>query len=235
MQRRCAMAKTIANQLSPSQVLGRAATLLRLLEEDGLPYDAWQLPIDAPQKRRLLVTYWAAGMPPPLALPCIHDAKTVCDTLGFHNTCKEKEVPKAADGEVVVWYGGWTLDELVTTGKVVNYLSSERGAWKAPAGYYLTRIPVPESNRMTPDEHVEFLAQQYAALKELPTPVGAVALAVHLGVTGQDLLRGNFCACAEALPRGRRAALHVGAGRVRVAGWDGGRYADVFLGAARQS
>ncbi|MFH0769924.1 MAG: hypothetical protein V1926_00950 [Candidatus Peregrinibacteria bacterium] len=229
------MAKTIANQLSPSQVLGRAATLLRLLEEDGLPYDAWQLPIDAPQKRKLLVTYWVAGMPPPLAPPCIHDAKTVCDTLGFPNTCKEKEAPKAADGEVVVWYGGWTLNELVTTGKVVNYLSSEQGAWKAPAGYYLTRIPVPESNRMTPDEHVELLAQQYAALKELPTPVGAVALAVHLGVTGQDLLRGDFCACAEALPLGYRAVLLVYDGRVSVNYWDGRRDDSVFFGAARQS
>ena len=165
----------------------------------------------------------------------VHDAKIVCSILGFPNSCNE-EAPEAADGEVVVWYGGWTLGELVATGKVVNYLSKEREAWKAPPGYYHTRIPIQGSNRMTRDEQIAHLARLYAALKELPTPVGATALAVHLGVTGEDLLKGDFCRCAEALPNGFRAVLSVDEGRVYVSSlWGGLRDDRVFLGAARKA
>lgn len=200
------------------------------LADAGIDVERWLAMCDAEAAAmQRLAAAWPTRLP-----SFIHDAKAVCGVLNLPNNCTE-EAPKAADGEVVVWYGGWTLGELLATGKVVNYLSAEREAWKAPAGYYHVRIPVPESNRMTHDEHVELLARQYAAFKELPTPVGATALAVHLGVTGVDLLNGDFCACAEALPNGYRAVLYVYDGRVLVHYWYGNRHDNVFLGAARQS
>lgn len=165
----------------------------------------------------------------------VHEAETICGILGLPSNCNE-EAPKASKGEGVVWYGGWTLGELVATGKVVNYFSKEWEAWRAPPGYYHTRIPVPESNRMTWDKQIDLLSRLYAAFKELPTPVGATALAAHLGVTGENLLRGDLCRCAEALPHGDHAALFVYEGRVCVYGsWGGGRRGDVFLGAARKA
>lgn len=206
------------------------------LSDAGIDVERWLAMCDAdPAAIQRLVSVW------PVRLPSfVHDAKAVCSVLGLPNNCKE-DAPKAADGEVVVWYGGWTLGELVATGKVVNYLSKEREAWKAPAGYYHTRIPVPESNRLTWDEQAgdekqSLLARLYAAFHALPMPVGATALAVHLGVTGEDLLKGDFCRCAEALPHGRHAELHVYEGRVRVRNlWGDDRYDNVFLGAARKS
>lgn len=193
--------------------------------------EGWLAMCDAdPAEMQALKAAW------PVPLPSfVHDAKTTCGILSLPNTCTV-EAPKAAKGEIVVWYDGWTLGELVATGKVVNHLSNEREAWKAPAGYYHARIPVPRSNRMTHDEQVDHLSRLYAAMKELPTPVGATVLAVHLGVTEEDLLEGNFCRCAEALSDGRHAELGVREGRVFVNDyWDGNRYGNVFLGAARKA
>ncbi|MFC1756535.1 hypothetical protein ACFLZC_00010 [Patescibacteria group bacterium] len=51
------MSKNIANP-TPSQVSGRLAKLHRLLEEDGLPWEAFQQPIDDPQMRARLVNFW---------------------------------------------------------------------------------------------------------------------------------------------------------------------------------
>ncbi len=200
------------------------------LADAGLDVERWLAMCDGDEAAmQRLVAAWPNRLP-----SFVHDDKTVCGVLGLPNNCTE-EAPKAADGEVVVWYGGWTLGELVATGKVVNYLSKEREAWKAPTGYYHARIPVPDSNRMTHEQHVDLLARLYASLKELPTPVGATVLAVHFGVTGEDLLKGDFCACAEVLPNGRRAGLRVFRGRVNVHYWDGNPYDVVFLGAARKS
>lgn len=167
----------------------------------------------------------------------VYDAKTVCGVLGFPCTCNEgaPAIPKAAHDEVVVWYGGQTLGELVATGKVFNYFSKAKEAWKAPPGYYHARMPVPDSNRKTHDRQVAHLARLYVALKELPTSVGATLLAAHFGVTGEDLLKGDICRCAEALPYRGHAVLHVGEGRVIVdEDWDDRPDNRVFLGAARR-
>ena len=189
--------------------------------------------IDKPQQMQRLVHYVRSGCPPLTGI--VYDAKTVCGILGFPNNCTE-EAPKATDGEVVVWYGGWTLGELVATGKVCNYLSKEWEGWKAPAGYYHTRIPVPESDRMTHDEQVAYLGRSYPALKELHTPVGVTALLVHFGITGEDLLNESFCRCAEVLPNGFYVDLYVLEGCVDVSRDCGNSREDaVFLGAARKS
>ena len=203
---------------------------MKTLAEAGIDVERWLAMCDADAAAmQRLVAAW------PVLLPSfVHDAKATCCVLGLRNNCKEK-APKAAKGEVVVWYDGWTLGELVKTGKVVNYLSRESESWKAPPGYYHARIPVPESNRKTHEQHVDLLARLYASLKDLPTPVGATVLAVHFGVAGEDLLKGDLCACAEVLPNGRRAVLYVCRGVVRVHDWHGTPDAHVFLGAARKS
>ena len=54
------MSESIAD-LTPSKVLGRMAKFQRLLEEDGLPWEAFQWPIDDLEMRRRLVSFWASG------------------------------------------------------------------------------------------------------------------------------------------------------------------------------
>jgi len=201
------------------------------LAKAGIDVERWLAMCDADEAAmQRLVAAWPNRLP-----SFVHDAKTVCGVLGLPNNCTE-EAPKATDGEVVVWYGGWTLGELVATGKVCNYLSKEWEGWKAPAGYYHTRIPVPESDRMTHDEQVAYLGRSYPALKELHTPVGVTALLVHFGITGEDLLNESFCRCAEVLPNGFYVDLYVLEGCVDVSRDCGNSREDaVFLGAARKS
>lgn len=52
------MESTVANQIKPSQVSGRLATWHRVMEEAGLPYEALQWPIDDPEMRKKLVSFW---------------------------------------------------------------------------------------------------------------------------------------------------------------------------------
>ncbi|MBI1813289.1 hypothetical protein HY285_05400 [Candidatus Peregrinibacteria bacterium] len=206
------------------------------LSDAGIDVERWLAMCDGDAAAmQRLVAAWPIRRP-----SYVYDAATVSRVLGLPCECSDP-VPRAADGEVVVYYHGWELQALEGTGKVVNYLSSSTKQWKAPAGYYRALIPVPESNRLTwneqaGDDKASLLARQYAGWLALPTPIGATALAVHLGVTGEDLLQGNFCRCAEALPGGSHAELDVGEGRVVVSGsWDGDPSGSVFLGAARKA
>ena len=114
------MAKSIANQVSPIQILGRAATLLRLLEEEGLPYDAWQIPIDNPAKRRLLVQYWrgmsvftaAEAVEAPLPGP-VYDARTVNELLLLSYIAEQINdfgpPPTALPGFLTFFDPGWDI------------------------------------------------------------------------------------------------------------------------------
>ena len=192
-----------------------------------------------PASMQRLVRYIRTGCPF-LGTGVSYDAATVGRTLGFSCECSEP-VPKANDGEIVVYYGGWSLGDLVGTGKVVNHLSSERETWKAEPGYYRVLLPVPDSNRKTWSQQAgdedSMLVRQYDGWQPIPTPVGATALAVYLGISGEDLLKGNFARCDEALPDDRHAALCVDEGRVGVDSdyWGGCSSGRVYLGAARKS
>lgn len=70
----------------------------------------------------------------------VYDAKTVCETLGLPCDCTEKAL-KAASGEIVVYYGGWTLGELAKTKHIGNDLFPV-DSWTAPTGYYHVRFPM---------------------------------------------------------------------------------------------
>lgn len=177
-----------------------------------------------------LVAAWPVHLP-----SFVYDAKTVCSVLGLPNNCTQ-EAPKASDGEVVIWYGGWTLRELMTTGKIVNQLSEDMAIWNAPIGYYHTRIPIPNSNRMRYDEQIIFLRRFHAALEELPMFIGATVLAVHLHITSTNLLKEELCRCAEVLSNGRHVTLDCRGSRVHVnCLWDDQSNENIFLGATRKA
>ncbi len=193
--------------------------------------------IDDSEQMQRLVRYIKTGCPS-LGTGMSYDAATVYRILGLLCECSDP-VPKAEDGEIVVYYGGWSLGDLVGTGKVVNHLSKEREVWKAEAGYYHVLLPVPDSNRKTwnqqTDEESGMLARQHDGWQPIPATVGATALAVHFAASGEDLLKGDFVRCAEALPDVCRAALFVREGRVHVGScWDDDSYDRVFLGADRK-
>ena len=103
------MAKSIESQImqsimkpSPSQVLGRTATVIRLLEEAGLPFASLQVIIDDPEKRLRLVQYWQAGLP---------------NIVGLHDTSpiqlRSLPDPRKLRGPV---YAAWQINALFCLG-----------------------------------------------------------------------------------------------------------------------
>lgn len=178
---------------------------------------AWPMP-------HLSHTYDAAAVSRILGLPC---------TSGV-------SIPKAEDGEIVIYYGGWDLPTLrnCVAGRERMWQNQdwydEKG-WDAEPGYYRLLLPVPDSNCKKWDEQVRHFKTIDSAWKPTPICVGATALLVHLAETGVDPLKGDWARFADALPGGRRAVLRVSEGRARVGSyWDGNGYGDVWSSAARK-
>lgn len=194
--------------------------------------------IDDPQKMQRMVRYLRSGCPS-RGTGISYDAATVGRTLKLSCKCSDS-APKADDGEIIVYYGGWSLGDLFETDKVVNRLSNECNEWRTESGYYRILLPVLNSdrknwNQQAGDTESSMLARQYDGWQAIPTVVGATALALHFGVTGEDLLNGNYCRCDEALSDDDLAGLVVFGGRVHVGSvWDGDSSDDVVLVAARK-
>lgn len=196
--------------------------------------------IDDPAQMQRLVHYIQAGAPIVRTSGIVYDAPTVSRILGLPVECNEP-VPQAADGEIVVYYGGWDLKQLRTSaaGKKRMWQDQnwyEKYGWKAEPGYYRLLLPVPNSNLKTWSDQLSHLASINTAWQPSPVCIAATALLVHLTETGNDLLKNNWCRCMEALPRGFHAGLGVREGRVRVDDryWDDYPSDYVFLGAARK-
>jgi len=168
-----------------------------------------------------------------------YDAPAESRILGLPCDCRD-HAPDPADGEIVIYYGGWDLRTLRSSagGKQRMWQDQdwyEKYGWQAEPGYYRLLLPVPRCNRKTWSEQLRHLQSIDPAWQPAPVCVAATALLVHLTETGNDLLRHDWCRCAEALPSGSRTALTVSEGRVGVySGWGGYRYAYVWSSAARK-
>lgn len=166
----------------------------------------------------------------------VYDAKSVCDALGFTCECSDP-APQADDGKMVVWYGGWSLSELLETGMVKTLLVNfkESYCWRAPSGYYHACIPLLGTNHMTYQEQVGTVRPE-SGFSVLPTTVGVTALLVHLRLTGSSLLGTKRCHCAEDLSPGGHSEIRLWKNTVIVdAGDDVEPNYNLFLGVARKS
>jgi hypothetical protein len=169
----------------------------------------------------------------------VYDACAVSRILGI--ACEYRDpVPKAADGEIVIYYGGWDLPTLRKSPAGKNRMWQDQNwyddkGWKAEPGYYRINLRIPDSNRRNWPEQVSHLKTVDAALQPAPVTVAATALLVHLTETGNDLLKTDYCRCVESLPGDDRAALYVNVGRVYVfCFWDDHRHDHLWLAASRK-
>lgn len=167
-----------------------------------------------------------------------YDAVTL---LGFGKPTTEALPEATKAGEIVLRYGGWSLQDLRGS-KIVcqkNILWGQdwydRYPWSAeklPSGLYALRLPVPDSNRKTFDEQKALLLPG-----EEPAPVvlGASALLAHLLSTGEHLLQGHWLRCKERADASDCVELRWDVGRLSVLSyWDGNPDGLVWLASARR-
>jgi hypothetical protein len=170
----------------------------------------------------------------------VYDAAAVSRILGIPCECSDP-VPEAADGLIVIYYGGWDLKTLrdCVAGKKFMWQNQQwydDKEWNAESGYYQVNLRVTDSNRKSCDEQVAHLRTIDEAFQPAPVTVAVTALLVHLMETGNDLLQKDWCRCSEPLPSDSRANLTVDHRRVRVDRyWGGFRYDNLWLAASRKS
>lgn len=222
----------------------KITTGLKRLQEAGLTPDRWLKMLDAQpaELQRIVAAFPGAPKPVSTGIGIVYDAVAMSRILGITCECKDP-VPEAADGEVVIYYGGWDLPTLRKSAAGQKRMWQDQNwyddkGWKVEPGYYRVLLRVPDSNRRNWNEQVNHLKTVDEAWQPAPVTVAATALLVHLTETGNDLLRNDWCRCAEPLPCDDHAALTVDHGRVLVYDrrWDGRRDdGHLWLSAARKS
>src|SRR5262249_406217 len=110
-----------------------------------------------PQRNGLRNTFMTPESP-----GLLYDAAAVSRILGRPSKSRDP-VPKAVDGEIVVYYGGWDLKQLSGSpaGEKRMWQDQdwyEKYGWKAEPGYYRLLLPVPNSNRKNWRGQLRYLA-----------------------------------------------------------------------------
>ena len=218
----------------------KITTGLKRLQEAGITPARWLKMLDAqPADLQRLVASWPGAEPIRGTTGNVYHAGAVSLILGLQCECNDSP-PDADDGEIVVYYGGWDLKQLRLTKAGINQMWQNQNwyddkGWKAEPGYYRLNLRTPDSNHKNWNEQTVHLRTIDEAAQAAPVTVAATALLVHLRWNGQDLLKNDWCRCAEPLPGDGRAVLTVHDGRVRVdnSNWDDDRGGNIWLASSR--
>ena len=159
--------------------------------------------------------------------------------LGFGDAVTEP-LPQAKEGEIVLRYGGWSLQELRDSAvgqKLMHvqnwYYMCPWSRERLPAGIYHLRVPVPKSNRkrFAGQERMLPVGEQIA-----PVVLVASALLAHQVQACGDLLKGGWTRCREQTADGLRVALCWDEGRLLVNDyWDDDRNDYLWSSSVRTS
>ena len=186
------------------------------LREAGIDVEQWLAMLDAdPRAMQRLVAAWPGS---PKETGIVYDANDVSRILGLTANCNTS-VPEALEDEIVVYYGGWSLEDLyraVGDNFMCNPSDFLRAfPFRVRPGYYRLLLPVPDSDEKSWDEQTkDYLVKNYPGFKPAPTIIALTAELVHLKEYGEDLLRGGSCRCLETLKQ--HATLRVKGGHVDV-------------------
>lgn len=106
--------------------------------------------------------------------------------------------PQIVAGEIVIWYGGWNLEQLLdnevvqSKGIIADRQLRTEFDWSTemlPIGFYRLRIPVPHSNVNTFDEQLELLSDTESVAHPI---LVATAELCHFISTNVQLLKGIY-------------------------------------------
>lgn len=201
------------------------------LREAGIDVEQWLAMLNAdPRAMQRLVAAWPGSptvMPQlPLRPGIVYDATAVSRILGLPVVCKDS-VPKVADGEIVIYYGGWSFKELrlCSAGKKrMNQEHPSCTSWyehcsemfETKIGYYKLLLPVPGSSGKTWKRQLQHLTIIDPIARPAPAIVAATTLLVHLVETYEDLLDEGRCRCKESCEMFRRTIITARGGKVRI-------------------
>lgn len=166
----------------------------------------------------------------------VYDATAI---LGFGKASGDP-LPQAKAGEVVIRYGGWSLQELRDSAigkRLMNkqdwYNSYSWSLEKPGPGVYWLRVPVAGSKgKSLIEQELLFSSEE----KTVPAVLVATALLVHRFRTGEDLLKGDWTRCKEQTADDFRVGLGWDDDRLFVNDdWDGRRSGSLWLSSARTS
>lgn len=204
------------------------------LREAGIDVEQWLAMLNADSKTmQRLVAAWPGSptvMPQlPIRPGIIYSDAEVGRALGLPANCDDP-LPPASDGEIVIYYGGWTLSEIEFSRggskRMVrhhdrNHYTMEyyQPLFEAKAGYYKLLLPVPGSDCMTWGRQLQHLAICNPKAKPAPALVVVTALLVHALETYEDLLNGGRCRCKEV--EGLRIKVGCDCGHVYVYSYAG--------------
>ncbi len=192
----------------------KVAPGLKKLGEAGIDVDRWLAMLDAsPESMQRLVAAWPVRTP-----SLVYDAVAL---FGFGEESAEP-LPEAEPGEVIIRYGGWSLQELCNNPVVRQknlmwehdwYHAYSWSSEGLPPGIYRLRIPVPGSNKKNVTEQERMLS---AGESTAPVVLVATALLAHRLQTGENLLKNDWTRCREQTDDGLRVVLRWRDGRLYV-------------------
>ena len=165
-----------------------------------------------------------------------YGARAVNSVLDLPTT-SEKLVPLARRGEIIVYYGGWDLQQLCTCRCGVNVILQNqdwynRHAYAVAAAYYRVRLPFLGSNRRTGGERSEVDPKNWAPnqwgpphrtsqsmvdseWQTAPTPIALTALLIHFAMASDDVPDDFYCS-TELGPAEQFVHLTVKNGQIRL-------------------
>ena len=229
-------------------------TGLKLLQEAGITGRMWlaMLKTSLPEREQIFSAWpdqpTKATRKVSTAPGIVYSAKQVGRILGLQCDCSAP-VPKALPGEVIVYYGGWSLKALCETEvgqrRIVrdNVFGTPR-RWGP--GYYRLLLPVQGSANQYKYEQLRQLFGHGRGWIAAQTPLATLALVLHLETTGKNLLRyrgagayySGVCRCAEKCSRGEEtpgACVEITKRKVVITDYaEDARDSDLWMAAAQK-
>lgn len=182
---------------------------LQKLQAMGVTPDRWLKMLDAPPNELKRIVAEFPGVP---RFASRHNVGIVYDvfasarlfnhpSVGIPN--RDDVVPKARDGEIIIYYGGWDLPALNRFCKERFFQKSCSDLKAVEPGYYRIILQVPESaTDIRYERHIkqsmDYLSTMGGIWQQAPTAVVGTALLLHLLQTGQSLIDKEWCECQNA-------------------------------------
>ncbi len=171
------------------------------LEEMGITLERWLEMIRADAATsKVLSAGWPQAGDTAKWNKLSYDVMAISRILGIPAKCKDP-IPKPAEGEIIVYYGGWTLQELLLSPAGQKRMKPFWHGWeffaqfpKAESGYYRLLLPVPHSEATLTDQ-LRLLISMGPSWVMAPINVVATAVLAHLVETDEFLLKGHRYRC----------------------------------------